>query len=1020
MKPLLVDDTCRVESTQAPEIVLRPRLLRLLAQRFETRVTLIEAAAGFGKSTLVHQAMAENSLISDGLDVFVTCAPTMSDGNRLLTEILKKIATASGGSEGATSISEAILAEAPHRVCIVLDDLDRLAPGSPALQMVNDLARDMPRNGHLLISTRPPVQLQLARLAASGNVIRLTEAELGFDDDELSHLLGPGLAGVIDPATLRWPVMAGLTRSVGRAESESYLWEEVLRPMDPTQRLDLARLSLFDAVDQELASSIGIDSPLSSLLATVPLAPVRDGVARLHALWRPVLAPLLDDEDRNRTLLAGAAHLRSSGKTVEAAQRYAEAGSVEGITGVAADITGHLLSSTRLADVLAIDRLLPEKLRQTSLGRYVRSIGRMSTSLTDAMADLETLAMDAAAEGETDLAIRSLWRSIQIDGLLTGFPAGPHLAGEVEAIAASGNTFAQAVDARHRAVVALSEGRADEALRIGRTEFGGFGSDAGVLFGNLGIDSLDPEAVLMMSATLENMEGAPDEDDLTEDGAVDLFGAQALWFSGLVDPVEVAPVALSLTNLVENQQMRQQDLMMNCAVANVLFAAGEEVDAERLVARAAELGSQFEGTHLEAFGRVASAALLSYQGNEDAAEGELLEALAVAPIYRWPHRPFLTAIAALSSLTSNPLTDVPVDQMGAPFQLAVQAGEALKSWRKGDPDPAAALPWHQSLLLRAHVWPNQLAELAIAALSAGEPPSESIGPVIASLPDASTRLRRIIDRQQQIGDHVRSFVAHHTDPTHTALEISTLGQFKLSINGEPLESPEWLRRERVRELMAVLVQHRRIMRVDAAQLLWPDAPSDKASANLRTNLRHLQNCLEPDRRSEGTWFVRSDSMWLELPAQRFSLDANQFERCVADARRHEAQGLPSLALECYQIALEHYQGDYFAEFVDSNWLEFDRIRLRSLAAQASARVAELLLARGEPEASVLAADRAVRMEPLFERAHRARVRGLLGQEDRSAARSAMEVTYRLLAEMKLTPEPDTVKLASSLGLTYDT
>jgi ATP/maltotriose-dependent transcriptional regulator MalT len=55
--------------------LLRPRLLALLAERFSRRLVVITAPAGFGKSTLLTQALSENALSPQGTDRWVTCSP---------------------------------------------------------------------------------------------------------------------------------------------------------------------------------------------------------------------------------------------------------------------------------------------------------------------------------------------------------------------------------------------------------------------------------------------------------------------------------------------------------------------------------------------------------------------------------------------------------------------------------------------------------------------------------------------------------------------------------------------------------------------------------------------------------------------------------------------------------------------------------------------------------------------------------------------------------------------------------
>ena len=64
--------------------VLRPRLLEPLARRFALRLVTVEAGAGFGKTTLLAQAVAENRLAPRGRDAWLTCEPADSSTSVLL------------------------------------------------------------------------------------------------------------------------------------------------------------------------------------------------------------------------------------------------------------------------------------------------------------------------------------------------------------------------------------------------------------------------------------------------------------------------------------------------------------------------------------------------------------------------------------------------------------------------------------------------------------------------------------------------------------------------------------------------------------------------------------------------------------------------------------------------------------------------------------------------------------------------------------------------------------------------
>ena len=55
------------------DLILRPRLLASLRSRFERPLTAVVAAAGFGKTTLLTQAVQENALSPVGEDHWLTC-----------------------------------------------------------------------------------------------------------------------------------------------------------------------------------------------------------------------------------------------------------------------------------------------------------------------------------------------------------------------------------------------------------------------------------------------------------------------------------------------------------------------------------------------------------------------------------------------------------------------------------------------------------------------------------------------------------------------------------------------------------------------------------------------------------------------------------------------------------------------------------------------------------------------------------------------------------------------------------
>src|SRR5436305_5857217 len=164
-----------------PNVVLRPRLLERLNEGLQRKLTLIAAAAGFGKTTLfsVWVAGCDRKVAWLSLDkgdsdpplfltylvaALQTIAPTIGEGvlgalqspqppptEAILTALLNEI----------TAI--------PDNFVLVLDDY-HVIEAKPVDQALTYLVEHLPLQMHLVIATREVPQLPLARLRARGQL----------------------------------------------------------------------------------------------------------------------------------------------------------------------------------------------------------------------------------------------------------------------------------------------------------------------------------------------------------------------------------------------------------------------------------------------------------------------------------------------------------------------------------------------------------------------------------------------------------------------------------------------------------------------------------------------------------------------------------------------------------------------------------------------------------------------------------------------------------------------------------
>src|SRR5512141_1251492 len=111
-----------------------------------------------------------------------------------------------------------------------------------------------------------------------------------------------------------------------------------------------------------------------------------------------------------------------------------------------------------------------------------------------------------------------------------------------------------------------------------------------------------------------------------------------------------------------------------------------------------------------------------------------------------------------------------------------------------------------------------------------------------------------------------------------ALQVRLLGQFRLTVDGRPVDGPTT---GRLQSLFAYLLLHADTPqpRAHLSFTFWPDASESNARNNLRQLLHQLRQALpDPDR------YLRADANSVRwAPDSSFSLDVALFERAVAEA-----------------------------------------------------------------------------------------------------------------------------------------
>ena len=313
--------------------VARPRLVARLLRGQSARLTLIAAPAGFGKSTLLAQAIASRSAElakTEQSQNFTVAWVALDEGDNDPTRFwsyactaLERASPGSGAAplallraapaEPEPALAELlnVLAEHPEQLALVLDDYHTII--NPAIhEAVSFLIDHAPPQLQLIIASRIDPPLPLARWRVRGELVEIRAADLRFTPDEAIQFfaetiglrLDADAAAALDARTEGWAAALHLaalslqgqadvsgfigTFSGSHRHVVDYLVEEVLARQSNHIRAFLLQTSILERMCGPLCDAIlgvedrdGAGASRNTLASPSPLPQATDSYSRL-------------------------------------------------------------------------------------------------------------------------------------------------------------------------------------------------------------------------------------------------------------------------------------------------------------------------------------------------------------------------------------------------------------------------------------------------------------------------------------------------------------------------------------------------------------------------------------------------------------------------------------------------------------------------------------------------------------------------------------------------------------------
>lgn len=427
-------------------------LLERLNHCLERQVVVVQTPAGFGKTTLLSQAVRQ--FRAQGVDcAWLTLEPSDGIRSRFLRNLAQALALAGeadgrpwpgalrAAAETDDETSCAILMQAiarrGNRVVLVLDDC-HLADTTLFNYGLDRVLRALPDNAKIVLAGRSRPRVLLSVTRARGLLAELYAADLSFSRAETEALLGgrisaADLINLLDrcegwPAPLQLALQLGDLGAVGgpgrrmHPVLHEYLNDQVLQPLAPRTRELLVKSSIAPQFCGDLAEALtGANLDRSARAELALLAPLLEPIdgrpdwLRMHPLLRDALAAELEQGGRPAIaeLHAAAARWFGGQNDLEAAVRHAGAAGDFTLAAATIQRAGGVRLFIRVGNAALTDLLdkLPTATLHTTYGlRLARAVvlskkGRLREArrLVDEVRQASQGALAAPADSRDDI-----------------------------------------------------------------------------------------------------------------------------------------------------------------------------------------------------------------------------------------------------------------------------------------------------------------------------------------------------------------------------------------------------------------------------------------------------------------------------------------------------------------------------------------------------------------------------------------------------------------------------------------
>ncbi|MEA3432502.1 MAG: hypothetical protein U9R01_07545 [candidate division WOR-3 bacterium] len=398
-------------------IVERQRLLSLLNTK--TRLTLIIAGAGYGKTTLLaqfvrglKQPFVWYSLDERDNDISVFISYIVHGISQKFKGFGEKTLKAFNFSDKIKThpIENAFISEVTEKICedftLVIDDYPLVLKNREINEFLSYLLRWMPENLHLVISSRETPPVSLSKLRRKGELLKIKMEDMAFTKEEAEKLFGEEdvdmdtvmetTEGWITALTLFSQRMDKSKLIKGLSETEKsvydYLFSEIYDNLSQEIRKFLIQSSVFtilipSVLDKALLLNNSLDILRSLEQKKLFTFRQKGEVFRYHHLMKEFLEKRLKEEgiEKNTLCTRGAEAYEKRELFMDAVELYIEANSYKKANNVLKKIAEDIYNKSQFNTLLSLIERIPQDKRDPWLTYWIARIYEVEGKWNDAL-----------------------------------------------------------------------------------------------------------------------------------------------------------------------------------------------------------------------------------------------------------------------------------------------------------------------------------------------------------------------------------------------------------------------------------------------------------------------------------------------------------------------------------------------------------------------------------------------------------------------------------------------------------